>query len=71
MWVEILKDEFIKPKIEGIPKSISKNSRTGYTTFRDLKGVQPYKPKEAPSKKERDIVRKGIIAEVTKVIENK
>jgi len=71
MWVEILMDEFIKPKIEGIPKSITKNSRTGYTTFRDLKGVQPYTPKEAPTKAEQIIVRKGIIDAVKETIKNK
>lgn len=71
MWVEILTDEFIKPKIEGIPTSITKNSRTGYTTFRDLKGVKPYKPKEAPTTKEQIIVRKGIIDAVKETIKNK
>ena len=44
MWVEILKDEFVKPRIGKIPKSINRNA-TGYTNFQDLQKVKVYKPK--------------------------
>ncbi len=39
-WVEILNNEFIKPKISSIPASIPRD-RTGYTNFQDLQKVIP------------------------------
>lgn len=39
-WVEILENEFIKPKISIIPKSIPRD-RTWYTNFQDLQKVIP------------------------------
>jgi len=39
-WVEILDNEFIKPKISKIPASIPRD-RTGYTSFQDLQKVIP------------------------------
>lgn len=47
MWVEILKDEFIKPEIGKIPKSVNREA-TGYTNFQDLQKVKVYKPTVAP-----------------------
>lgn len=47
-WVEILNNEYIKPKIEEIPKSIPRD-RTGLNNFQDLQKVIEHKPQSLPT----------------------
>lgn len=58
-WVEILKDEFIKPEISGIPSSFPRN-RTGMNNFQDLQKVSEHKPAAAPTDREREIQKEGV-----------
>lgn len=58
-WVEILNTEFIKPKISTIPASIPRS--TGYTTFQDLKKIQPYNPTANATLEELKDRREGVL----------
>ncbi len=69
-WVEILKDEFVKPEIEPIPGSIPRN-RTGLTNFQDLKKVYPYSPKQAPTPEERRTQREGVVRSLVSDLKGK
>lgn len=51
-WVEIMNDEFLKPKISKIPESIDR-TKTGYNTFQDLQKVKVYKPELARGEKQK------------------
>lgn len=70
MWVAILKDEFIKPKITTIPKSLAKNS-TGYTNFKDLQKISLFKPTAAATTAELEILKNWIIQKAKKEIPKK
>lgn len=69
-WVEILKDEFIKPAIEWIPDSIPRN-RTGLTNFQDLQKIIPYKPKSAATPDEARIQREWVLRQLVKDLQEK
>lgn len=69
-WVEILKDEFIKPEIEPIPDSIPRN-RTGLTNFQDLQKMIPYAPKSAPTPQEARVQREGVLRSLVKDLTDK
>mgnify|MGYP002141662617 CR=1 FL=1 len=69
-WVEILKDEFIKPAIEWIPDSIPRN-RTGLTNFQDLQKIIPYKPKSAATPDEQRLQREGVLRQLVKDLQEK
>lgn len=68
-WVEIMKDEFIKPAIEGVPDSIPRD-RTGLTNFQDLQKIIPYKPKSAATPDEQRIQREGVLRSLVKDLRN-
>ena len=69
-WVEILKDEFIKPAIEGIPDSIPRE-RTGLTNFQDLQKIIPYKPKSAATPDETRKQREGVLRQLVTDLRDK
>jgi len=69
-WVEILRDEFIKPAIEWIPDSIPRN-RTGLTNFQDLQKIIPYKPKSAATPDEARIQREWVLRQLVKDLQEK
>ena len=62
-WVEILKDEFIKPAIEPIPDTIPRE-RTGLSNFQDLQKIIPYQPKAAPTPDEARVQRAGVLRQL-------
>lgn len=62
-WVEILNTEFIKPKIEEIPGSISR-TRTGLNNFQDLQKIQEYKPTDNMTPDERRIQQVGLLTKL-------
>lgn len=69
-WVEILNDEFVKPKIWKIPDSISRDN-TWYTNFQDLQKIQVYKPEVGNSWKRKDEVVNDVISQIRERLKNK
>lgn len=69
-WVEILEDEFVKPKIWKIPASISREN-TWYTNFQDLQKIQVYKPEKWSNWKNKDVVVNDVISKIRERLQNK